>query len=83
MKDIVIQHWHSDIERTSELRTNNLKRHLVFISNYINSLDKSTCNRLIALLTRNHRLPIETDRWQNIPSYERTCIFNCNDMGDE
>ena len=36
------------------------------LSNYINILDKSSCKRLIAFLTRNHRLPIEIGRWQSI-----------------
>ena len=35
------------------------------------------------ILTRNHRLPIEIGRWQNIPSHDRKCIFDCTDTGDE
>jgi len=83
LKDIFIQHWHSEIERTSNT---NLYKHFKTsfgISNYIDILDKSSCKRLIAFLTRNHRLPIEIGRWQNIPSHDRKCIFNCNDRGDE
>jgi len=53
------------------------------ISSYTNSLDKSSCNRLIALLTRTHRLPIEIGRWQNIPSHDRKYSFNCNDTRDK
>ena len=75
LKDIFIQHWHSDIERTFKTSFG--------ISNYINILDKSSCKRLIAFLTRNHRLPIEIGRWQNIPSHDRKCVFDCNDTGDE
>ena len=75
LKDIFIQHWHSDIERTSNT---NLYKHFKTsfgISNYINILDKRSCKRLIAFLIRNHILPIEIGRWQNIPSHDRKCIF--------
>jgi len=75
-KTCFIQHWHSD----------NLYKHFKTsfgITNYINILDKSGCKRLIAFRTSKYRLPIETGRWQNIPSHDRNCIFNCNDTGDE
>jgi len=62
LKHIFIQHCHSDIERTSDT---NLYKHVKTsfgISNYIHIVDKSSCKRLIAFLTRNHRLPIEIGR---------------------
>ena len=42
----------------------------------------SLCKKLISFFTRNHRLPIETGRWQNIPTNERLCP-TCRDIGDE
>ena len=83
LEDIFIQHWHSDTERTSNTSLYKHFKTSFGTSNYINSLDKSSCKTLIAFLTRNHRLPIEIGRWQNIPSHDRKCIFDCNDTGDE
>ena len=40
------------------------------------------CKRIMAFLTRNHNLPIEVGRWQNIPANERKCQ-HCRDLGDE
>ena len=62
LKHIFIQHCHLDIERTSDTNLYKLVKTSFGISNYIHIVDKSSCKRLIAFLTRNHRLPIETAR---------------------
>ena len=33
--------------------------------------------------TSNHKLPVETGRWANIPFHERKCPLCINDLGDE
>ena len=38
---------------------------------------------LISFRARNHRLPVETGRWQNIELQERKCNLCSNVVGDE
>ena len=33
--------------------------------------------------TSSHTLPVEVDRYSNIPRSARVCIFGCNSVGDE
>ena len=33
--------------------------------------------------TSAHKLPIEIDRYSNVPRYARVCIFGCDKIGDE
>lgn len=82
LKDIFIQDWFSEISQTS---VSNIYKYIKTSFNrneYVNKLPLYLCKRLIAFFTRNHRLPIETGRWQNIPANERKCP-NCTDIGDE
>ena len=51
-------------------------------SNYINDLSSNLTKSLLSFITRNHRLPIETGRWNNTVINERKCV-NCDDVGDE
>ena len=51
-------------------------------SRYIYMLPTHNCKWLFSFLTRNHRLPVELGRWQNIPHNERKCS-TCNTLGDE
>jgi len=76
------QNWYAAIERSSDT---SLYKHLKTEfkqSPYITQLPTSLCKSLIAFRTRNHRLPIETGRWHNIPQHLRKCN-TCNTMGDE
>ena len=82
IKDIFIQKWLSDLDRTSN---SNLYKHLKqsFKENcYIKNLNSHLCRKMIAFLTRNHNLPVEVGRWRNIPVNERLCTL-CRDIGDE
>jgi len=82
IKDINTQNWYADIKRSSDT---SLYKHLKTEfkqSPYITQLPTSLCKSLIAFRTRNHRLPIETGRWHNIPQHLRKCN-TCNTMGDE
>ena len=41
-------------------------------------------SKIIKYRTGNHRLPVETGRWDDIPSNERKCkICTTDDIGDE
>lgn len=41
------------------------------------------CKVLIRFRTRNHKLPIETGRWNSIPFQERKCNLCTEDLRDE
>jgi hypothetical protein len=82
LKDHFIQKWHSDIEKTSQTNIYKHTKSSFKQSYYIKHLPKFQSKTLISFITRNHHLPIETGRWQNIPANQRKCI-HCNDIGDE
>ena len=47
-------------------------------------LQKSIYYPILKLITTNHKLPIETGRWLNIPREDRKCpLCNSNTLGDE
>ena len=51
---------------------------------YIINLDGSLLYTMVRFRTANHKLPIETGRWNNIDLPERKCeLCNKNDLGDE
>ena len=49
---------------------------------YLSTLDTERTISLIKFRTGNHRFPIETGRYKNIPIKDRKCRF-CNTLGDE
>ena len=51
---------------------NYFKQDLNF-ENYLINLDKKHYLSLIKFRTGNHRLPVETGRWANLPVNERKC----------
>ena len=82
LRDIYIQKWHEELNRSSDTNLYKYVRTTFSQSNYINILPTQNCKSLLSFLTRNHRLPIELGRWQNIPYNERKCT-SCNTLGDE
>ena len=51
---------------------------------YLRILPRKAYAPLIKFRTGNHRLPIETGRWEGIPYTERKCnLCESNDIGDE
>ena len=82
LKDIFIQNWHTELERTSNSNLYKYVKNEFHQAQYVKLLTPYSCKKLLAFLTRNHNLPIEIGRWQNIPADERKCQF-CQDLGDE
>lgn len=82
LKDLFIQNWMSEINNTSATNVYTFLKTEFEQSTYIKSLPLYLCQQLMAFVTRNHNLPVETGRWGNIPSTERKCTI-CNDLGDE
>ena len=82
LNDCFIQQWHSDIDRTSASNFYKIVKVNFAQSNYINDLSSNLTKSLLSFITKNHRLPIETGRWNNTVINERKCV-NCDDVGDE
>ena len=58
--------------------------HDVHFENYLTKLTKKHCSTLLKFSLSNHRLPVETGRWENIPSEERKCnLCEKSDIGEE
>ena len=52
--------------------------------NYLTKLTKKHYSALLKFRLSNHRLPVETGRWENTPLDERKCVLcEKNDIGDE
>lgn len=82
--DQFIQQWSSDIEISSKgisyrLFVDNFEMQHYLLSNI------STKNKILLckFRTSNHKLPIETGRWSNIPKSDRICTLCFEDIGDE
>lgn len=82
LKDIYSQNWRSELNNTSDTNVYKYIKKDFSRSCYIDKLPSNLANKLLLFLTRNHRLPIEIGRWQNIPIQDRKCNI-CNDIGDE
>ena len=54
------------------------------IEKYFKKLDDRNITTLCRFRTTNHKLPIETGRWQNIARENRKCLLcKSGDIGDE
>lgn len=59
------------------------KKHVAF-EHYFSKLSLNNLYTLCRFRCGNHRLPIETGRWQNVPRSDRVChLCDSNDIGDE
>ena len=82
LKDIYIQSWKADLDRTSDTNTYKIIKQTFTQGSSLKVLPQILTQNLIAFFTRNHTLPFETGRWQNIQVHERKYPF-CDDIGDE
>ena len=84
LSDLYIQQWHTKVSSSSKGRTYNLFKHDINFENYLTKLTKKHYSALLKFRLSNHRLPVETGRWENTPLDERKCVLcEKNDIGDE
>ena len=83
LTNIFIQQWLTHIDISSDTNTYRIFKQNFQQSNYISKLHDRLCKILFKFRTRNHRLPVETGRWQGIPFDRRTCQECQSDLGDE
>jgi hypothetical protein len=74
MKDQYIQKWREAILISPKGNYYSCIKDTIVFERYL-LLPKSISCNILKFRTSNHKLPIETGRWRNVPRYERTCPF--------
>ena len=82
--DVHIQEWNAKADCSSKAKSYfEFKTEFEF-ENYLITLPKNFYLPLIKFRTGNHKLPVETGRWENIPHNDRKCnLCELNQVGDE
>ena len=83
LKYIFITHWLSRIENNSSRINNRIFKTNFVFEQCLESLPIKQQIFFMQIRTRNHRLPIETSRWQSIQREERLCTLCQAEIGDE
>ena len=78
------QDWHQKVNLSSKGKNYYLYKQNIKLENYLVKLNKKPHSALLKYRLGNHRLPVETGRWENTPLNERKCILCTKlDTGDE
>jgi hypothetical protein len=81
LQDQFYQTWHANIDTGSKTLNYRLFKNKFEFENYLNSLDDRD---IFTFGLNNHKLPVESGRWKNIPRELRICnLCNTADLGDE
>ena len=84
MHDLLIQEWNANITQSSKGKNYHIFKENTELESYLKLLPKKLYISIIKFRTSNHKLPVETGRWENIPYGERKCsLCNKNDIGDK
>lgn len=79
-----LQTWHSSLQNSSKGTNYQLFKDTVQLEPYFLNLNRKHYLNFVKFRTGNHRMPIETLRWEGIPLYERICtLCDTNDVADE
>ena len=82
--DQFIQNWFSKIIDSPKAINYRIFKTKFEFEEYLNVLEYKNAVLLCRFRTCNTKLPIETDRWLNIPRHDRVCILcNNRNIGDE
>lgn len=84
LKDQFMQIWSNDINCSSRGQVYKILKPYFGFEKYLDILPVKLRKKFIKFRTSNHRFPVETGRWYNIPLNERLCLL-CNKglIGDE
>lgn len=82
--DQYIQKWHGKAGQSSKSLTYFCFKSEYILENYFVILPRKLYLKLFKLRTGNHKLPVETGRWDGLDISERKCsLCTLNDIGDE
>ena len=84
LSDLYIQEWNEKANVSSKGKQYLLFKDNLNFEKYLINVSKFYYSKIIKYKTGNHRLPVETGRWDDIPLNERKCkICTIDDIGDE
>ena len=79
-----LQMWRANLNTSSKGKNFNYFKDAVCLENYFLILPKHLYLKMVHFRTGNHKMPVETGRWQNIELDDRKCtICDKNTLGDE
>ena len=81
--DQFITDWFSRMQLSNKGKLYNLFKYQFEREDYLTSLPKHLYLPILKFRTANHKFPVETGRWSNIPYVNRKCPLCQNDLGDE
>lgn len=78
------QLWNGKMSQSSKAINYNMFKETIEFEEYFKCLPKHLYINVVKFRTSNHKLPIETGRWNGIERSERKCnLCNLKDIGDE
>ncbi|MCG8113215.1 MAG: reverse transcriptase domain-containing protein [Candidatus Thiodiazotropha taylori] len=84
LSDLYIQEWYEKVNISSKGKQYLLFKDNLNFEKYLINIPKFHYDKIIKFRTGNHRLPIETGRWDDTAVNERKCnLCSKNDIGDE
>ena len=83
LRDIFIGEWFRTIEESRSCMTYKLIKNKFEFETYLLNTPQRYMKSMIQFRTRNHKLPVETGRWNNTPYDQRKCPLCQRDIGDE
>ena len=79
-----IQNWHSDLTKSNKGKNYSIFKESIELEHYFTILPKHLYINMVRFRTGNHKLPVETGRWNNIEYRERKCLLcEKQSVGDE
>ena len=82
--DQFLQNWRSEMGKSSKGTNYNIIKDNISLENYFTSLPTNLYLNLVRFRTGNHKLPVETGRWNDTDHQERKCLLCTKDtVGDE
>lgn len=82
--DQFLQNWRSSLNNSSKGKNYNIFKDNIEIESYFRVLPKNLYLNMVRFRTANHKMPIETGRWNNVDVDDRKCnLCDKNIIGDE
>lgn len=83
-QNLLDQNWNLQLQDSSKGRNYNLFKNDIRQEKYVTALNGSLFYAMVWFRTANHKLSIETGRWNNVDLPDRKCqLCTKNDLGDE
>ena len=81
--DLYVQEWRTKLTESSKVSNYSCFKYDICPEVYHETLPRKFYLPLCKCRTSNHKLPVETKGWENIPLNDRKCTVYTHDIGDE